>query len=71
MEGHDTCRKTAILASLAFGKFVDSDEIETEGITKITLQDVAYADALGGVIKLIGMASKAEDGVYARSARPY
>lgn len=66
VEGHDTCRKTAILASLAFGKFVDSDEIETEGITKITLQDVAYADALGGVIKLIGMASKAEDGVYAR-----
>ena len=66
VEGHDACRKTAILASLAFGKYVDSDEIETEGITKITLRDVAYADALGGVIKLIGMASKAENGVYAR-----
>ena len=66
VEGHDTCRKTAILASLAFGKFVDSEEIETEGITKITLQDVAYAEAMGGVIKLIGMASRTEDGVYAR-----
>ncbi len=66
VEGHDTCRKTAILASLAFGTYVNSEEIQTEGITKITLQDVAYAEALGGVIKLLGMASKEEDGVYAR-----
>ncbi len=66
VEGHDTCRKIAILASLAFGKYVDSEEIATEGITKITLQDVAYADAMGCVIKLLGMASKEEDGVYAR-----
>ena len=66
VEGHDTCRKIAILASLAFGKYVDSEEIQTEGITNITLQDVAYADAMGCVIKLLGMASKVEDGVYAR-----
>ena len=66
VEGFDTCRKIAILASLAFGKYVDSEEIKTEGITKITLADVAYAEAIGCVIKLIGMASKAEDGVYAR-----
>lgn len=66
VEGHDTCRKIAILSSLAFGKFVDSEEIPTEGITKITLEDVAYADAMGCVIKLLGMASKEENGVYAR-----
>lgn len=66
VEGHDTCRKTAILASLAFGKYVDSEEIPTEGITQITLQDVAYAETMGCVIKLIGMASKTEEGVYAR-----
>lgn len=66
VEGHDTCRKIAILASLAFGRYVDSDEIETEGITKITLADVEYANAIGGVIKLIGMAEKCSDGVYAR-----
>lgn len=66
VEGHDTCRKIAILASLAFGKYVDSEEIDTEGITKVTLEDVAYADSLGCVIKLLGMASKVEDGVYAR-----
>ena len=47
IEGHDTCRKTAILASLAFGKFVDSDEIPCEGITKVTLEDVEYAAKFG------------------------
>lgn len=66
VEGHDTCRKIAILASLAFGKYVNSEEIDTEGITKVTLEDVAYADSMGCVIKLLGMASKVEDGVYAR-----
>ncbi len=65
VEGHDTCRKIAILSSLAFGKYVNSEDIDTEGITKITLQDVAYANAMGGVIKLLGMSTKAENGVYA------
>ncbi len=66
VEGFDTCRKIAILASLAFGKYVNSEDIETEGITKITLEDVAYANEFGGAIKLVGMANRAEDGVYAR-----
>lgn len=66
VEGHDTCRKIAILSSLAFGKYVNSEDIQTEGITKITLQDVAYANEFGGVIKLVGIAEKADDGVYAR-----
>lgn len=66
VEGFDTCRKIAILSSLAFGKYVNSEDIPTEGITKITLEDVAYAEELGSVIKLVGMSSRAEDGVYAR-----
>ena len=66
VEGYDTCRKIAILSSLAFGKYVDSEEIPTEGITKITLEDVAYAEEFGAAIKLLGMANRAEDGVYAR-----
>ncbi|MFQ9888784.1 MAG: homoserine dehydrogenase [Monoglobus pectinilyticus] len=65
IEGHDTCRKTAILASLAFGKFVDSDEIPCDGITKVTLEDVEYAAKFGAVIKLLGITSRAENGVYA------
>lgn len=56
VEGHDACRKTAILASLATGKFVDYKDIPTEGITKITQTDVIMAEKIGYVIKLIGSA---------------
>ena len=65
IEGHDTCRKIAILASLAFGTYVDSEEIPCEGITKITLEDVKYAAKFGSVVKLLGITSRAEGGVYA------
>ena len=57
VEGHDTCRKICILASLAFGKHVYPDNIHTEGITKVTLEDVKYCESMGSVIKLIGYAS--------------
>ena len=66
VEGLDTCRKIAILTSLAFGKFVNSEDIQTEGITNITLEDVEYASEFGGVIKLVGMSERAENGAYAR-----
>lgn len=62
VEGIDACRKIAILASLAFGKHVPPEEVYTEGITDITEEDVAYATACGGVIKLIGRVSRTEDG---------
>ena len=66
VEGHDTCRKIAILSALAFGNEVLTERIPTEGITKITAEDVAYAEKLGYSIKLIGHATKAKDGgVYA------
>ncbi len=54
VEGHDACRKICILASLAFGKHIYPDNIHTEGITNISLEDVEYASQWGGVIKLIG-----------------
>ena len=67
VEGHDACRKIAILASLASGKTVDYSKILTEGITKITLEDVKYAAQMGYVIKLIGYAELNNDGkVFAR-----
>ncbi len=62
IEGHDACRKICILAALAFGKHVNPNTIYTEGITKITSADTAYADFAGCVIKLIGRARKTEDG---------
>lgn len=61
IEGHDACRKIAILASLASGLTVDYNDIDTEGITGITLDDVKYAAAMDAVIKLIGYADFGED----------
>ncbi len=58
VEGHDACRKICILASLAFGKHIYPDAVHTEGITKIAAADVEYAEAWGGVIKLIGSVKK-------------
>lgn len=62
VEGHDACRKICILASLCFGKHVYPDSVYTEGITKITLDDVAYVGAYGGVIKLLGRAKRMDNG---------
>ncbi len=62
IEGHDACRKICILASLAYGKHVYPEAVHTEGITKITLDDVKYAEAFNCVIKLIGKVKKLDDG---------
>ncbi len=70
VEGHDACRKVCILAALSFGKHVYPEQVKTEGITNITLDDVEYADGFGAVIKLIGHAKKQENGKIIASVRP-
>ena len=62
VDGHDACRKICILASLAYGKHVYPAQVKTEGITKITKTDVAYAKAYNSVIKLIGRTRMQADG---------
>ena len=62
VEGHDACRKICILASLSFGEHVYPKDVYTQGITDITLEDVAYAASCGYVIKLIGRAKRGADG---------
>lgn len=64
VDGLDACRKICILASLAYGKHVYPDAVYTEGIRNVSLTDVQYAAAAGGVIKLIGHAAKDGDKVY-------
>ncbi|MBE5883683.1 MAG: homoserine dehydrogenase [Lachnospiraceae bacterium] len=61
VEGHDACRKIAILSSLMMGKNVDSEKIVTEGITKVTAADFMYAKAAGCTIKLFGMSKALSD----------
>ena len=63
VEGHDACRKICILASLAYGRHIYPDNVHTEGITKIALEDVDYAADWGGVIKLIGKCRLLESGL--------
>lgn len=65
VEGKDACRKIAILSSLSFGYQVDADKIPTEGITKITLDDVKLAESMGYVIKLIGCSKRMGDKIMA------
>ncbi len=62
VEGDDACRKICILASLSYGTHVYPKDVHTEGISKITLEDVSYAEAWGGVIKLIGQVKTLENG---------
>ena len=70
IEGHDACRKVCILAALGFGKHVYPNQVKTEGITKITLDDVDYAGNFGCVIKLIGHAKKLDNGKITASVSP-
>ena len=66
VEGYDACRKIAILSSIAFGGTVDYNDILTEGITKITHEDIEYAFEMGCVIKLIASSEFKEGGVCAK-----
>ncbi len=54
IEGHDACRKIAILSTLAYGKYLDYTQVHTEGITAITSVDMGYAALLGRKIRLLG-----------------
>ncbi|MCD7824443.1 MAG: homoserine dehydrogenase [Clostridiaceae bacterium] len=68
VEGHDACRKIAILTSLAYGKQLDFEDIYTEGITKITDRDIQYAKKLGAKVKIFGSSKKVGDKVLAMVA---
>ncbi|MGH7814943.1 MAG: homoserine dehydrogenase [Candidatus Binataceae bacterium] len=60
VEGHDSAHKLCLLAALAFGAMVKPAQVHTEGITRITQADIAYARELGYAIKLLAIAK--EDG---------
>ena len=66
IEGTDTAHKLTILASIAFGIPLQFPRVYVEGITGITATDVAYAEALGYRIKLLGIARRTERGVELR-----
>ena len=71
VEGHDACRKIAILSSLMTGKTVDSEKIYTEGITKVTADDFVYAKATGRTIKLLAKSDAIGEGEVLAMVAPF
>ncbi len=66
VEGIDAAHKLTILASIAFGIPLQFEACFTEGITKITREDVNYAEELGYRIKHLGVARRTDKGVELR-----
>jgi homoserine dehydrogenase len=69
VEGFDAANKLSILISLVFGERVKPDEIPTEGITKVTKEDIERASQTGHKVKLIASA-KLENGKLNYSVKP-
>ena len=66
VEGIDAAHKLTIMASIAFGIPLSFDAVFTEGISRITREDVAFADELGYRIKHLGVARRRDEGVELR-----
>lgn len=66
VEGIDAAHKLTILASIAFGIPLQFDKVYTEGISRITRSDVAYAEELGYRIKHLGIARRTSKGIELR-----
>jgi homoserine dehydrogenase len=66
VEGIDAAHKLTILASIAFGIPLQFDKVYTEGISRITREDVAYAEAFGYRIKHLGFTRRTEKGIEMR-----
>jgi Homoserine dehydrogenase len=66
VEGIDAAHKLTILAAIAFGIPLQFDKVYTEGITRITREDVAYAEQLGYRIKHLGVARRTAAGIELR-----
>lgn len=71
VEGFDACRKICILASLAFGRHIVPAQVPTQGITRVTAEDVVLAEAAGMNIKLLGRAIRQEDGKVTAYVAPH
>ncbi len=71
VDGFDACRKICILAALAFGEHVYPEQVSTEGIRGVTLEDVAYADSCGCKIKLLGRCLRQPEGKVCAFVAPH
>ena len=65
VEGYDAAYKAVILSQFGFGATIDFDDVSHKGITNISTDDVAVAQELGYVIKLVGDVREVESGISA------
>ena len=63
VDGHDACRKIAILSSIAYGAFVDYREVPCKGIRDVRYEDLIMAERAGFTVKLIASSKKTKDGI--------
>jgi homoserine dehydrogenase len=70
VDGLDAGDKIAILASLAFGGRIKREDVYCEGIRKISATDIAYAEKLNFVIKLLAIAERVENGAVSVRVHP-
>jgi homoserine dehydrogenase len=66
IEGIDAAHKLTIMSAIAFGIPMQFSKAYTEGITKLTREDIRYAEQLGYRIKLLGITKKTPDGIELR-----
>ena len=66
VEGIDAAHKLAILGSIAFGIPLQFEKVFTEGISRITREDVNYSEQLGYRIKHLGITKKTDKGIEMR-----
>ncbi len=66
IEGTDAAHKITIMAAIAFGIPMQLDKAYTEGIAKLTREDIRYAEELGYRIKLLGITKRTSKGIELR-----
>ncbi|MEE8150276.1 MAG: homoserine dehydrogenase [Nitrosomonadaceae bacterium] len=66
IEGIDAAHKITIMAAIAFGIPMQFDKVYTEGIAKLTGEDIRYAEELGYRIKLLGITKRTSKGIELR-----
>jgi homoserine dehydrogenase len=66
VDGIDAAHKLAIMSAIAFGVPMQFEKAYTEGISKLTHEDIGYAEELGYRIKLLGITRRAEHGIELR-----
>ncbi len=70
VQGHDAAAKIAILASLAFGVWITAADVDCQGITGITADDIAFATRKGFLIKPLAVAERYDDGTIEARVHP-